>query len=78
MRLNEFTDPEEYTPPATDAEDFQQQLLFIWHDWSADELAPSVLGSGNQQPIKRMNRFDALSVGRHVGGAQPRSRRGTS
>lgn len=27
MRLNEFADPEEYTAPATDAENFEQQLF---------------------------------------------------
>jgi hypothetical protein len=78
MRLNEFADPNEYTPNATDAEDFLQQLLSIWPDRSADLLAPSVLGSRRQWPSKRMKRSDAQSIGSHVAGAQLRSRRGAS
>jgi hypothetical protein len=36
MHLNEFADPKEYSPPATDAEDFMQELLLVWPDRSTD------------------------------------------
>jgi hypothetical protein len=78
MRLNEFADPKEYTPIATDADDFLSQLLLIWSDRSADELAASVLGGRKQRPIKRTKLSDALSIGRHVSGSDLRSRRGAS
>jgi hypothetical protein len=78
MRLNEFADPKEYTPTATDAEDFLDQLLSIWSNCSADELARSVLDSRKLRPGKRTKLSDALSIASHVGGAQIRSRRGAS
>jgi hypothetical protein len=77
MRLNEFADPNEYTPTATDAEDFLQQLLSIWPDRSADGLTASVLVGRKLRPCKRMAHSDALSIGSHVGGGDLRCRRGT-
>jgi hypothetical protein len=50
MRLNEFADPEEYTPPATDAEDFMQQLVHIWPDRRVTDIAPSTLSNRRQPP----------------------------
>ena len=76
MRLNEFADPKEYTPTAADAEEFVQQLLFIWPDRSADELAPSTLSNRRRPPSKPGRRSDALSIGNHVGGRHLRSHRG--
>ena len=79
MRLNEFADPKDYVPSAIDAaEDFLQQLLLICPDRPANELAPSVVARGKQEPIKRMVRSDALSIGSHVGGIHHRNRRGAS
>jgi hypothetical protein len=78
MRLNEFAAPKDYTTTATDADEFFIQLLLIWPDRPADELAPSVLSSRKQQPIKRTKLSDALSIGSHVGGGDLRSRRGAS
>jgi hypothetical protein len=78
MRLNEFADPMEYTPTATDADDFLSQLLLIWSGRSVDELAPSVLGGRKQQPSKRTKLSDALSLGSHIGGGHLRSCRGAS
>jgi hypothetical protein len=42
MRFHEFADPKEYTPSATDAEDFFQQLPRIWPDRSVNNLPPFV------------------------------------
>jgi hypothetical protein len=52
MRLNEFADPKEYTPPATDAEDFRNQLLLFWPQPSPDDLAPPALNDRRQPPSK--------------------------
>jgi hypothetical protein len=76
MRLSEFANPKDYAQTATDAEDFQQQPLPIWHDRSADELAPSVLGSRQQPASQSMKRSDPLSIGSHVGGGALGSRGG--
>jgi hypothetical protein len=76
MRLNEFADPKEYTPTATDAEDFLQQLLLIWPVRQADKAAPTVLSRRNQPPAT--NLCDVLSIGSHVGSGDLRSRRGAS
>jgi hypothetical protein len=50
MRLSEFVSLKDYPPIVADADNFLNQLLLIWPDRSADELAPSVLGSRKQQP----------------------------
>ena len=76
MHLNEFADPKEYIPTAPDAEDFQQQLLPIWLDRSADELAPPTLSNRRQPPSKPGQLPDAASIRSRVGGVQLRSRRG--
>jgi hypothetical protein len=78
MHLKEFADPTDYVPTATDAEDFLNQILLIWPDRPADELAPSVLDSRKLRPSKRMKRSGAISIGSHVGGIHHRDRRGAS
>jgi hypothetical protein len=78
MRLSEFTNPEEYIPPATDAEDYLKQLHPILPDRPADDRASSALINIRQPANKSRRLFDARSVGDHVGGVQLRSRRGTS
>jgi hypothetical protein len=59
MRLNEFTDPNEYTPTAADAEEFLKQLLRPWPDRS-DDPAPSESPNRKQPSIERRKLFDAL------------------
>jgi hypothetical protein len=78
MHLNEFADPEDYAPPATDAEDFPQQRLIVWSDPSLVDLVPPALHSRKQPSIKPTRFSSALSVGSHIGGAQLPSRRGAS
>ena len=62
MRLDEFADPNEYTPTAAGAEEFLKQLLRLWPGRSADDLAPCVPASRNrrQPPIERRKLFDVL------------------
>jgi hypothetical protein len=78
MRLNEFANPKEYTPTATDAEDFLQQVLPIWPDRSADDLAPPVPSSRKLPPFRQTELTDSQSIGSHIGGGHLRSRRGPS
>jgi hypothetical protein len=60
MRLTEFADLKTYTLPATDASDFVRQLLCIWPDRSADDLASHIPRESNQPPIKPVNLLDEL------------------
>jgi hypothetical protein len=76
MRLNEFADPKEYTPPVTEAEDYLKQLHRILPDRSAEELAPSTLSIRRQPPSKPGQLSDTRSIRGHVGGDRLRSRRG--
>jgi hypothetical protein len=78
MRLAEFADPNEYTPTATDAEDFLCQLPPIWSNCSADELAPSVMGSRKLRSSNRIACSDALSIGSQLGPRDLGRRRGAS
>jgi hypothetical protein len=78
MHLNEFANPKDYAPTVGDSKEFRNQLLLIWPDRPADELAPSAQGSRKLPPGKRMNHAEALSIRGHVGGDQLRSRRGAS
>jgi hypothetical protein len=76
--LSEFANPKDYAPTVANAEDFLRQLLVIWPDWAADELAPSVLGSRKQWSIKRTKVPAALSIGSNLSSIHLRSRRGAS
>jgi hypothetical protein len=76
MRLSEFASPKYYAPTAADAEDFLQQLLLIWPDRPANELAPSVMRNRQQPPAKPRQLFGTPSIGNHVGGIHHRDRRG--
>jgi hypothetical protein len=60
MRLDEFTDPNEYAPPAAEAEKFLNQLLRLWPDRSADDVAPSVPHNRKSPPRERRKLFDPL------------------
>jgi hypothetical protein len=75
MRLNEFADLKDYVPTAIDAEDFLNEILLIWPDRSADELAPSVLRNRRQPPAKPRQLFGTPSIGSHIAGAHHRDRR---
>jgi hypothetical protein len=68
MRLSEFANPKDYTPTATDADDFLQQLLRIWPDRLADDPASSNLHSRKQPRSMPRQRADALSIGSDVAG----------
>jgi hypothetical protein len=60
MRLDEFTDPKEYTPTAGQAEQFLKRLLRLRPDRPPDDLAPSVPRNRKQPQIERRKLFDAL------------------
>jgi hypothetical protein len=60
MRLTEFADLKAYTVPANNVADFVKQLLRIWPDRSADDLASRNPRERNQPPIKPVNLFDEL------------------
>jgi hypothetical protein len=60
MRLNEFADPEDYTPTAAEAEAFLKRLLRLWPDRSSDDPAPSESPNRKQPSIERRKLFDAL------------------
>jgi hypothetical protein len=48
MHLSELATPKDQAPTVADADDFLNQLLPIWPERSANEFAPSVLGSRKQ------------------------------
>jgi hypothetical protein len=60
MRLNEFTDPKDYTPTAAEAETFLKRLLRLWPGRSPDDQTPSELRTRKQPPVERRKLFDAL------------------
>jgi hypothetical protein len=60
MRLTEFADPKDYTPPAADGDEFLKQLLRLWPGRSADDLAPSMPHNRMPPQIERRKLFDAL------------------
>jgi hypothetical protein len=68
MRLNEFANPGDYAPTATDAP--------IWSNCSADDLVPSLPAESKLPPSKRTKLSDALSIGSYVGGGDLCGRRG--
>jgi hypothetical protein len=60
MRLIEFADPKDYTPPAAEVDEFLKKFVRPWAGRSVDDLALSVPHNRKPTPIEQRKLVDAL------------------